>query len=136
MKPIKGRGSAHNPENRFLDTHLEYDINEKTGKGVKSDTQLLTDHTSEIISTNRSPDISFDVSLNPYRGCEHGCVYCYARPTHEYLGMSAGLDFESKIVVKYNAPKLLRDKLAQESWKPQTLIMSGVTIPISPLKEN
>lgn len=135
MKPIKGRGSAHNPKNRFKDTHLEYDINEETGKFKKPDTQLLTDHTSEIISTNQSPDISFDVSLNPYRGCEHGCVYCYARPTHEYLGMSPGLDFESKIVVKYDAPKLLREKLAQESWKPQTLIMSGVTDPYQPIEK-
>ncbi|MDR9365084.1 MAG: PA0069 family radical SAM protein [Balneolaceae bacterium] len=135
MKPINGRGSAHNPKNRFKDTHLEYDINEETGKFKKPDTQLLTDHTSEIISTNQSPDISFDVSLNPYRGCEHGCVYCYARPTHEYLGMSPGLDFESKIVVKYDAPKLLREKLAQESWKPQTLIMSGVTDPYQPIEK-
>ncbi|MCG2587957.1 PA0069 family radical SAM protein [Rhodohalobacter sulfatireducens] len=135
MKPIKGRGSAHNPKNRFKDTHLEYDINEETGKFKKPDTQLLTDHTSEIISTNQSPDISFDVSLNPYRGCEHGCVYCYARPTHEYLGMSPGLDFESKIVVKYDAPKLLREKLAQECWKPQTLIMSGVTDPYQPIEK-
>lgn len=134
MEPIKGRGSAHNPKNRFLDTHLQYDVDEETGELEKPDTKLLTDHTSEIISTNKSPDIAFDVSLNPYRGCEHGCVYCYARPTHEYLGMSAGLDFESKIVVKYDAAKLLREKLSKKSWKPQTLIMSGVTDPYQPIE--
>ncbi|MDZ7721210.1 MAG: PA0069 family radical SAM protein [Balneolaceae bacterium] len=135
MEPIKGRGSAHNPKNRFLDTHLEYDVDEETGEIERPDTQFLTDHTSEIISTNKSPDISFDVSVNPYRGCEHGCVYCYARPTHEYLGMSPGLDFESKIVVKYDAPKLLRQKLAAKSWKPQTLVMSGVTDPYQPIEK-
>lgn len=134
MKPIKGRGSAHNPENRFLDTHLVYDVDEETGELERPETQLLTDHTSSIISTNKSPDISFDVSVNPYRGCEHGCVYCYARPTHEFLGMSAGLDFESKIVVKYDAAKLLRERLAKKSWKPQTLIMSGVTDPYQPIE--
>lgn len=135
MEPIKGRGSAHNPKNRFLDTHLEYDIDEETGELERPKTQFLTDHTSEIISTNKSPDISFDVSVNPYRGCEHGCVYCYARPTHEYLGMSPGLDFESKIVVKYDAAKLLRERLAKKNWKPQTLIMSGVTDPYQPIEK-
>lgn len=135
MEPIRGRGSTHNPKNRFLDTHLEYDVDEETGELDRPKTQLLTDHTTEIISTNKSPDINFDVSINPYRGCEHGCVYCYARPTHEYLGMSFGLDFESKIVVKYDAPKLLRKKLAQKSWKPQTLIMSGVTDPYQPIEK-
>jgi DNA repair photolyase len=134
-QPIKGRGSAHNPENRFLDTHLQYDVDEETGELNRPKTQLLTDHTSEIISRNKSPDIGFEVSVNPYRGCEHGCVYCYARPTHEFLGMSAGLDFETKIVVKYNAPKLLRKALAAANWKPQPLIMSGVTDPYQPIEK-
>lgn len=135
MEPIKGRGSAHNPRNRFRKTHLEYDVDEETGILERPDTQLFKDHTSEIISTNDSPDISFDVSLNPYRGCEHGCVYCYARPTHEYLGLSPGLDFESKIFVKYDAPKLLREKFSKKNWQPQTLIMSGVTDPYQPIEK-
>lgn len=135
MEPLKGRGSAHNPKNRFLDTYLQYDIDEETGKLERPKTQLLKDHTGKIISANNSPDIGFDVSLNPYRGCEHGCVYCYARPTHEFLGMSAGLDFESKIVVKYNAPELLREELAKPTWKPKTLVMSGVTDPYQPIEK-
>ncbi|MCC5942509.1 MAG: PA0069 family radical SAM protein [Balneolaceae bacterium] len=134
-KPLHGRGSAHNPKNRFRDTHLQYDVDEETGTLQKPKTQLLKDHTSGIISRNNSPDIGFDVSVNPYRGCEHGCVYCYARPTHEFLGMSAGLDFESKIVVKYDAPDLLRKELAKTSWKPQTLVMSGVTDPYQPIEK-
>ncbi len=134
-KPIRGRGSAHNPKNRFTDTHLQYDVDEETGEIKRPDTRLIPDHTSQIISTNNSPDIGFDVSVNPYRGCEHGCVYCYARPTHEFLGMSAGLDFESRIVVKYNAPELLRKALAKKSWKPQTLVMSGVTDPYQPIEK-
>lgn len=133
--PISGRGSADNPKNRFRDTHLQYDVDERTGRLSKPKTELFKDHTKNIISKNDSPDIPFEVSLNPYRGCEHGCVYCYARPTHEFLGMSAGLDFESKIVVKYDAPKLLRKTLADKKWKPQTLVMSGVTDPYQPIEK-
>ncbi len=134
-QPIKGRGSAQNPKNRFLKTNLEYEIDAETGQLKKPKTQLLKDHTSSVISKNQSPDIPFDVGLNPYRGCEHGCVYCYARPTHEFLGMSAGLDFESKIVVKYDAPELLKKALADQNWKPQTLVMSGVTDPYQPIEK-
>lgn len=134
-QPIRGRGSAHNPKNRFRDTELQYDIDETTGKFEHPKTTLLKDHTKSIISTNNSPDIGFDVSVNPYRGCEHGCVYCYARPTHEFLGMSAGLDFESKIVVKYDAPALLKEALADKKWKPQPLAMSGVTDPYQPIEK-
>jgi len=134
-QPIKGRGSAHNPKNRFRDTELEYDVDEITGELDRPKTTLLKDHTKSIISTNNSPDIGFDVSVNPYRGCEHGCVYCYARPSHEFLGMSPGLDFESKIVVKYDAPRLLRETLAEKNWKPQVLVMSGVTDPYQPIEK-
>ncbi|TVQ01670.1 MAG: PA0069 family radical SAM protein [Balneolaceae bacterium] len=133
--PIRGRGTAHNPENRFNSTHLEYDPDEVTGKMACPKTELIPDHTSQIISRNNSPDIPFNVSVNPYRGCEHGCVYCYARPSHEFLGMSAGLDFESKIVVKYDAPKLLEKELSRPSWKPQTLVMSGITDPYQPIEK-
>lgn len=132
--PIKGRGSAENPKNRFRDVEMKYDIDTETGQINRPKTTLLKDHTGGIISTNNSPDIGFDVSVNPYRGCEHGCVYCYARPTHEFLGMSLGLDFESKIVVKYDAPRLLREALANKKWKPQTLVMSGVTDPYQPIE--
>lgn len=134
-KPIHGRGAADNPRNRFCDTLLEYDVDEVTGRLNHPGTTLIEDRTTQIISRNNSPDIGFNVSVNPYRGCEHGCVYCYARPTHEFLGMSAGLDFESKIVVKYNAAKLLRDELSKPSWKPQTLVMSGVTDPYQPIEK-
>ena len=134
-QPLRGRGAAQNPKNRFKDTHLEYEIDQETGQLKKPKTKVLNDHTKKIISTNKSPDIPFDVSLNPYRGCEHGCAYCYARPTHEFLGMSAGLDFETKIVAKFDAPKLLRETLSEKSWQPQTLVMSGVTDPYQPLEK-
>ena len=90
-------------------------------------TQFLTDHSLTAIAWNDSPDIGFRASLNPYRGCEHGCIYCYARPTHEYLGFSSGLDFETRIMVKERAPELLRAELASSKWEPQTIAMSGVT---------
>ena len=134
-QPIRGRGAAVNPKNRFRDEEIEYEIDTDTGQLKRPKTTLLKDHTGSIISTNNSPDIGFDVSVNPYRGCEHGCVYCYARPSHEFLGMSLGLDFESKIVVKYDAPRLLRDALSNKTWKPQTLVMSGVTDPYQPIEK-
>jgi DNA repair photolyase len=91
------------------------------------ETKLLADPSRSIVATNESPDVGFDASVNPYRGCEHGCSYCYARPTHEYLGFSAGLDFETRILVKERAPELLRARLAARSWKPQVVALSGVT---------
>jgi len=90
-------------------------------------TVFLRDHSRSIITFNDSPDIPFEASINPYRGCEHGCSYCYARPTHEYLGFSAGLDFESRIMVKENAPELLRRELSSRKWTPRELAISGVT---------
>ena len=84
----------------------------------------------------RVPTAGFEASINPYRGCEHGCIYCYARPTHEFLGFSAGLDFESKIMVKENAPELLRKELSSRKWKPQTLAMSGVTDCYQPIEKS
>ena len=95
-------------------------------------TQFLRDNTATVIATNNSPDIPFEASINPYRGCEHGYIYCYARPTHEYLGFSAGLDFESKILVKYDAPELLRKELNSKKWVPKSLSISGVTDPYQP----
>ena len=95
----------------------------------------MSDHSRSIISRNTSPDIPFDVSLNPYRGCEHGCAYCYARPTHEYLGYSAGLDFETRILVKHDAARLLEESLRARTWQPQVLAMSGVTDPYQPVEK-
>ncbi|MBL7543329.1 MAG: PA0069 family radical SAM protein [Bdellovibrionaceae bacterium] len=97
-------------------------------------TELIKDSSRTIITSNDSPDVGFNYSINSYRGCEHGCAYCYARPTHEYLGYSAGLDFESKIHVKYEAPLLLRQALMKKSWQGQTLFMSGVTDCYQPIE--
>jgi DNA repair photolyase len=90
-------------------------------------TEFITDRTKSVVSENDSPDVGFRYSLNPYRGCEHGCCYCFARPTHEYLGYDAGLGFETKITVKHDAPKLFRAFLARDSWVPQPIGFSGVT---------
>lgn len=132
LVPIKGRGTASNPRNRF--ERLEYqpdpeaiDLGEPASR-----TDLLRDPTRSIIARNSSPDVPFEASVNPYRGCEHGCVYCYARPFHEYLGFSAGLDFETKILVKQDAPKLLSRELSSPRWEPQVIAMSGVTDPYQP----
>ena len=97
-------------------------------------TTFYRDTSRSVMSHNDSPDIPYDSSLNPYRGCEHGCVYCYARPTHEYLGFSAGLDFESKVLVKEDAPALLRLELSSKKWTPQVVALSGVTDPYQPIE--
>ena len=97
-------------------------------------TLYFRDASRSIISSNTSPDVPFDRSVNPYRGCEHGCSYCYVRPTHEYLGLSAGLEFETRIFVKPRAPDLLRAELSRRSWTPQVLAMSGVTDPYQPIE--
>jgi DNA repair photolyase len=126
-----GRGTDANPSGRFegrsRGPDAVWDIFPDEPEGPGPATTLLPDAAKTIIATNDSPDVPFEASLNPYRGCEHGCVYCYARPTHEYMGFSAGLDFESKIVVKYEAPRLLREALSSPRWKPKVLAMSGVT---------
>src|SRR5215216_6541765 len=98
------RGTAENPPNRFEKVHLERDEDWNPEEDPLPRTQFLKDTTRTIITRNNSPDVGFETSVNPYRGCEHGCIYCFARPTHEYLGFSAGLDFESKILVKEDAP--------------------------------
>jgi DNA repair photolyase len=98
-------------------------------------TQYFREGSKTIITRNNSPDVGFEASVNPYRGCEHGCIYCYARPTHEYLGFSAGLDFESKIMVKTDAPGLLRAELESPHWRPQVIVMSGVTDPYQPVEK-
>lgn len=124
---IRGRGAASNPTNRFVQIHLERDPEFDPAEEPGPTTQFFKDNTQSIISYNDSPDVGFTASVNPYRGCEHGCIYCYARPFHEYLGFSAGLDFESRIMVKEKAPELLRQELSSPKWKPQSLAISGVT---------
>ena len=121
------RGAPENPANRFEALHLEPDADWNPDEDPLPRTQFIVDHSQTAITYNDSPDIGFNTSLNPYRGCEHGCIYCYARPTHEYLGFSAGLDFETKIMVKVKAPELLRAELSASKWKPQVIVMSGVT---------
>ncbi len=123
---IRGRGVGWNPPNRFerLSVTLEPVDGEEP---PRPETVLLRDRTRSIIAYNDSPDVGFDAGINPYRGCGHGCVYCYARPTHEYLGFSAGLDFETKIMVKERAPDLLRKALSAPSWTPQVVALSGNT---------
>ncbi len=125
----KGRGTAVNPPNRFEQFHAEpFDVDvpyEDDRPPVK--TVFFDDTSKSILAKNDSPDIPFTFSVNPYRGCEHGCIYCYARPSHEYLGFSAGLDFESRIMVKRNAPSLLRHELLSSKWVPQVVEMCGNT---------
>jgi DNA repair photolyase len=131
---LRGRGAGGNPPNRFEKIHLERDEDWNPAEDSSPKTQFLRDLSQSIISYNDSPDIPFNASLNAYRGCEHGCSYCYARNTHEYLGFSAGLDFETKIMVKENAPELLRRELSSPKWKPQMLAMSGVTDCYQPIE--
>ena len=130
---IKGRGAASNPANRFESTSYAR-IEWRDAEDPQPQTVFLRDTTKTIINYNDSPDVGFDASINPYRGCEHGCIYCFARPNHEYLGFSAGLDFETKILVKEDAPELLRRELSSKSWKPQVIAISGVTDAFQPIE--
>ncbi len=128
VRPQHGRGAVSNPTGRYESRVRETDPEQvDEPREIRPETVLINDKSRSIVSTNDSPDIGFDASVNPYRGCEHGCAYCYARPTHEYLGYSAGLDFETKILVKLDAPTLLRAELSKPSWKPKTVAFSGVT---------
>jgi DNA repair photolyase len=130
---IKGRGAQLNVHNRFFelqhelrDDFLEYCHKE----GEASDnnkTQFLQVFPKTIVNKVASPDVGMSYSLNPYQGCEHGCIYCYARNSHEYWGLSAGLDFERQILVKKNAPQLLEALLKKKSWVAKTIVLSGNT---------
>jgi DNA repair photolyase len=132
--PIRGRGTGENPGNRFETIRHEVDPDLDPEERPSPRTIFLRDTSRSIIAHNDSPDVGFDASINPYRGCEHGCIYCYARPYHEYLGWSAGLDFETKILVKENAAELLRHELSAPAWKPEVLGISGVTDPYQPIE--
>jgi DNA repair photolyase len=132
--PQRGRGAPNNPPNRFEPLWYSRDPEWNDLEDPALETQFFRDTSRSIITYNDSPDVGFDASINPYRGCEHGCSYCYARPTHEYLGFSAGLDFESRILVKEDAPELLRRELSSPRWKPQVLAISGVTDSYQPIE--
>ena len=130
----RGRGAISNPANRFERISLERDGDWNPEEDSAPSTQFLRDRSQSLITYNDSPDIPFKASINPYRGCEHGCSYCYARITHEFLGFSAGLDFETRIMVKEDAPRILRQELASKKWRPQLLAMSGVTDCYQPIE--
>jgi DNA repair photolyase len=132
----RARGAGENPPNRFEALHLELDgpLLDDDGQPLEPRTVFYRDDSQSIISWNDSPDIPFRAGVSPYRGCEHGCAYCFARPYHEYLGFSAGLDFETKIMVKPRAAALLRAELSKKKWQPQTVAMSGVTDVYQPIE--
>jgi DNA repair photolyase len=132
-RSIKGRGAGVQPDNPYLhvQTHADFEQIESDDEYLdqlgRPPTEYIADHSQSVVTENDSPDVGFRYSVNPYRGCSHGCSYCYARPTHEYFGLSAGLDFETKVLVKYTAAELLREFLARPSWRPETIAFSGVT---------
>jgi DNA repair photolyase len=128
LPPRKGRGTTLNPANRFEPIAIDFDPEWlESGETISNQTIYYDDITRTILSENDSPDIPFVHGLNPYRGCEHGCIYCYARPSHEYYGLSSGLDFETKIMVKREAPRLLAETFQGRNWKPQVIALSGNT---------
>jgi len=134
LVPIRGRGATENPQNRFERLAYAADPEEYDPDAPGPRTVFMKDPTKKLIASNDSPDVGFNYSINVYRGCEHGCSYCFARPTHEFLGFSAGLDFETRILVKEDAPELLRKELSARSWTGEPLGMSGVTDPYQPIE--
>ena len=141
MAHLTGRGAASNPTSRFERLRWEPDVDACAAPGADDEevapaTRVYRDTTRSILSRNDSPDIHFDRSINPYRGCEHGCIYCYARPYHEYLGWSGGLDFETRIVAKHDAPTLLRKELSAPSYRPAPLGLSGATDCYQPIERH
>ncbi|MES2907164.1 MAG: PA0069 family radical SAM protein [Pseudomonadota bacterium] len=136
---VKGRGALENPAGRYerLSTAEAEDVSfpdPDEPEEINLRTEVFRDTSRSIVTYNDSPDIGMEATVNSYRGCEHGCIYCFARPYHEYLGLSAGLDFETKIFAKPDAPDLLRKKLSSPRWQPVTLVMSGITDPYQPLE--
>jgi DNA repair photolyase len=135
---IKGRGASFNPPNRFEELHVEPFEEDaffrEDAEPRTVPTKFYVDLSKSILAENDSPDLGFNYSVNPYRGCEHGCIYCYARPSHEYLGFSSGLDFETKIMVKKDAPFLLAEEFRQTSWVPQVVALSGNTDCYQPIE--
>ncbi len=135
MPARQGRGARTNPPTSYDPLHVDLDPAEHDEDELRQvETRYYKDPAQSILSANDSPDVPFTYSINPYRGCEHGCIYCYARPTHEYLNMSAGLDFETRILVKENAPDLLTQRLQQKDWRPEPICISGNTDPYQPVE--
>lgn len=134
----RGRGARSNRGSRFdRQTSESFDDGWETLGSLGAFSTVVRDERAKsIISTNDSPDLSFDQSINPYRGCEHGCVYCYARPTHAYLGHSPGLDFESKLYAKVNAVALLEQELSRPGYVPRTIALGAVTDPYQPIERD
>lgn len=130
----RGRGATGNPAGRFERLAVITERIDDDDDRPATPTEIYRDSSKSILSYNESPDVGMAVYLNAYRGCEHGCIYCYARPYHEYLGLSAGVDFESKIFVKEDAAALLRAELLARSWTPQGIGLSGVTDPYQPIE--
>ena len=133
---FKGRGAQIKTENKFLKAHYVTDHVEGLDEPLLTSptTQIFYENAKKIVNKIESPDLSGMYSLNPYQGCEHGCIYCYARNTHEYWGFSAGLDFESKIIVKQNAPALLEKFLMHPDWHATPIMVSGNTDCYQPLE--
>jgi DNA repair photolyase len=134
---LKGRGALSNPRNRFDRQHAEpvddgWHQDEPPGSIA---TELIEDRTRSIIARNDSPDIGFDQSINPYRGCAHGCVFCYARPSHAYLGMSPGIDFETKLIYKPDAANLLREELSKPGYQCKFIMLGSNTDPYQPVEK-
>ncbi|MFV0477325.1 MAG: PA0069 family radical SAM protein [Parahaliea sp.] len=128
----RGRGALSNRQSRFLASHSEIDDGPASPQPV---TEYRMVDASRIITVNRSPDVPFEQSINPYQGCEHGCIYCYARPTHAYLGLSPGLDFETHLIAKRNAPELLRTELAKAGYHCRPIALGANTDPYQPLEK-
>lgn len=124
------RGVDDNPAGRFQAQQIEPD----PGESADGARRLVDDHARTVLTSNDSPDVPFDYSLNPYRGCEHGCPYCYARPSHEFHELSPGLDFERVLLVKRQAPQLLREALARPGWAADVIALSGITDPYQPVE--
>ncbi|HEY8963046.1 MAG TPA: PA0069 family radical SAM protein [Alphaproteobacteria bacterium] len=139
---IRGRGAGENPAGRFekltpkIDEDAWIDPEDYLCEGKQIQTQVFRDATRSVITSNDSPDVGMESSVNPYRGCEHGCIYCFARPGHEYLGMSAGIDFETKIFAKPEAPALLAKEFSAKSYVPRTIMFSGNTDCYQPLERH
>ncbi len=137
---VRGRGAGINPGNRFEDVRLHVlgdhldEVRSENMDGTLVRTRVLRDHSRTVLNPVDVDDLHFKWTINPYRGCEHGCIYCYARPTHEYAGLSSGLDFETTILAKHDAPEILRRELAAPTWKGEPIMISGVTDPYQPVE--
>lgn len=134
---FKGRGAQFNPHNKFIKNSYVQEFPEVIDEPIlqKENTEIIYTYPKTIINKLENTDIGMAYSVNPYQGCEHGCVYCYARNTHEYWGYSAGLDFERKIIVKKNAAELLEKEFSHKNWKPQPIMLSGNTDCYQPIEK-